>query len=48
MQRGGHFINMREGQSLRIEMADHVLEHSLIPLPQSWCLSVNLKRHNVM
>lgn len=30
-ERGGHFINAREGQSLRIAMAGHAFERGLIP-----------------
>lgn len=36
----GHFINVREGQSLIIAMAGHVFQHSLIPGYQCLCLSV--------
>lgn len=37
-ERSGHFINVREGQSLRIAMAGHVFAHSLIPVSHSLCL----------
>lgn len=33
-ERGGHFINAREGQSLRIAMAGHAFERGLIPATQ--------------
>lgn len=36
----GHFINVREGQSLRIEMTGHVFEQSLIP-PVTLFLSIS-------
>lgn len=47
-ERSGHFINVREGQSLRIAAAGHVYEHSLIPVTQPLCLSVELKLRTVM
>lgn len=34
----GHFINVCEGQGLRIAMAGHVLKPCLIPITQSLCL----------
>ena len=39
-ERGGHFINVREGQSLRIAAAGHVLRLSLIPVAPSLCFGV--------
>lgn len=33
-ERGGRCINVHEGQSLRIALADHVFDHGLMPVIQ--------------